>query len=383
MGSEEVDTQESYYDGEVPFGTYPWPGNAEFLPVPGEPPRSGKFGVVWKYERRVNLGYVGIREFVALKFIAASRAVMDAVEEATALRAGRGTDTVVRLVDLFRIPSPLREDEKLFVLATEWVDGLKLDEWIRDGEPLSALNVIDVLSDVAEALSVFHNPPPVPPARPASYTNVPRAHGDIKLENVIVTLKDGRARAKVCDFGVSAVIGAHGFPAGIPRYRAPEMYDEEVTVSGQSDFFQLGIFAAELILRRRLGHILEEEGLDSRVGSRQFAMHVSSILSNTVEERSEVPSVLRSLVRKLLSPDPRLRATTLDVIGVRDEMSVDLARSASQESDPLVARLEALAEPKEGTVRTNRRIGAYLLLGTVALSAGSWLLTGALLQALD
>jgi serine/threonine protein kinase len=304
-----------------PFACAPWPGDDEFEPVPGVAPREGAFGVVWKYKWRPAMGEVQARRYVALKFISEERAALSAIEEALALRAGLGVRSVVKLVKVFRVPDPTHAGKQVVVVATEWVEGVPLDAWIVGREALSPLDVADILCDIADVLDAYHHRPPAPPDWSDGFDSLLRALGDVKPSNAIVTRANGRVHATVCDLGVSAVIGQGRFPAWVPLRAAPEVLAGDLA-RGESDYYQLGLVGAELILLKPLEHLLADHGITTAAfePKHELAIRVSETVIRELQTDQSTPEVLRVLVTRLLTIDPAERATCADVSQARAEL---------------------------------------------------------------
>ncbi len=98
-------------------------------------------------------------------------------------------------------------------LIMEYIDGITLDQLLRDHGDKITLNVVAaVFSDVAHALEVAHENGVL--------------HLDIKLTNVLI---DGQGRAKVVDFGLSQLVNARGFATtggGTIGYMPPEQMQQ-------------------------------------------------------------------------------------------------------------------------------------------------------------
>lgn len=99
---------------------------------------------------------------------------------------------------------------------------------VMDGELISP-----ILQDIARGARFLH----------ASNPKV--IHGDLKAANVLV---DGRFRAKIADFGLSAkkkYLGA----SGTPYWMAPELLRRESNNTAESDVYAFGVLLFELFSR--------------------------------------------------------------------------------------------------------------------------------------
>ena len=127
-------------------------------------------------------------------------------------------------------------------VASEWVDGVPLSEFIqsrdRDGDPISLRGVYNVIAHLCSALSYAHKKGP---------------HGTLRPSVVSVT-RGGRV--KVRDFGVGQVLlksaGPRAFRDSDHSCLAPEVNRGE-PATAQSDVFGIGAILYELLTTRRPG----------------------------------------------------------------------------------------------------------------------------------
>ena len=114
--------------------------------------------------------------------------------------------------------------EDVYFLAMEWVQGVTVDELLRDG-PLSAAGVAQIGMQVADALQYAHE-------------RFQIVHRDVTPRNVIV---DAAGHVRLLDFGIAARVEhtGHGELFGSPGYMAPEQLRGE-SLGPRSDLFSLG-----------------------------------------------------------------------------------------------------------------------------------------------
>ncbi len=134
---------------------------------------------------------------------------------------------IVSLKDYFLYGSNL-------VLVTEYIDGVNLDEYLKQRGRLTEEEVIIFLSQMADALIQAHN------------NNI--IHRDIKLSNILVTGSGENIRFVLVDFGVSRMtegIQMIKRVAGTYYYMAPEQLRGRPCE--QSDLWALGVCAYTLL----------------------------------------------------------------------------------------------------------------------------------------
>ena len=120
------------------------------------------------------------------------------------------------------------------MLIMEFMDMGSLHDILHNESfPLDGDLLLPILRDIAQGVRFLHA------AKPQVI------HGDLKAHNVLV---DGKFRAKVADFGLSAkkIIGA----TGTPFWMAPELLRGESRNTAASDVYSFGIILYEVYSRK-------------------------------------------------------------------------------------------------------------------------------------
>lgn len=130
--------------------------------------------------------------------------------------------------------------DHLFIVM-EYVPGTTVAELMKK-ERLSALQVVEIATQVCEALEFAHDHGVI--------------HRDIKPTNILL---DDRGRARVADFGLAKLTPNHaiakktstrtrvGRALGTPGYAAPEQRRAEPEVDQRADIFSLGVTLYEML----------------------------------------------------------------------------------------------------------------------------------------
>ena len=139
---------------------------------------------------------------------------------------------IVSVYDLGQTP------EGTLYIAMEFIDGPSLKEVIRRNGPLTPLESIDILRQVASALSSAHRKQIV--------------HRDLKSDNLMLATEDGRRVVKLVDFGIaktfdeSTQLTAAGYMLGTPHYMSPEQAAGK-PVDHRADLYSLGVILYEMV----------------------------------------------------------------------------------------------------------------------------------------
>ena len=245
------------------------------------------------------------------------------------------------------------EAEGLLYFAMEVVEGQSLLELMR-AQALAPAEFLEVMAQVCDGLQAAHQKGIV--------------HRDIKPANLMVTRVDGRALAKVLDFGVAKALGTEatqtGQVVGTIAYMAPE-YLSRGQATPSADLFAVAVILYEGLAGRR-----PFSGDTS--GALIYAiLHEAPPEPDPGRLEGLSPS-LRALLRKALAKDPLERFPTARDLGAALRAARDPAWQL--EDTPTVAL------PHTGAAKpASRKRGPWLALGTLALlamGAIAWMVLG-------
>ncbi len=124
------------------------------------------------------------------------------------------------------------EDQGLFYIAMEYIEGHTLAEVLQQHRVLPVEQVISITRNICAGLDFAHTKGII--------------HRDIKPANIMITPEGA---AKIMDFGIAKVSGSltsTGQVLGTPNYMSPEQVKGR-QLDGRSDLFSLGVMLYEML----------------------------------------------------------------------------------------------------------------------------------------
>jgi serine/threonine-protein kinase len=191
----------------------------------------------YRLERELGRGAMGtvylatdptIGRSVAIKTLPLMQTYDEPEQEAAAGRFFKEAEAVGRLdhANIVTVYDAGREHDLAYI-AMDYVSGQSLDAWTAKPDLLPVWEVLEIATQVAEALYYAHG------------RNI--VHRDIKPGNIIYDRDSGTV--KITDFGVARIVDASqtrtGSVLGTPCYMSPEQVAGK-KMDGRSDLFSLG-----------------------------------------------------------------------------------------------------------------------------------------------
>ena len=275
---------------------------------------AGGMGVVYRASHAM------LRRPTAIKLLPPDRAGeanLVRFEREVQLTAELSHPNTIAIYDYGRTP------DGVFYYAMEFLDGINLEELVRDYGSQPAGRVIAILDQVCGALHEAHGHGLV--------------HRDIKPANIILTERGGEPDvAKVVDFGLvkphvadSATAGASmpGVLTGTPHYMSPESMTMPEEADPRSDLYALGAVGYFLVTGKPvfegatvvevLGHHLHTEPVppSQRTSSpvpADFEAVLLQCLRKRREERPADAAALRAALRACANVEPWTNAHAVE-----------------------------------------------------------------------
>jgi hypothetical protein len=247
---------------------------------------AGGMGVVYRAHHAM------LRRPTAIKLLPPDRAGeanLVRFEREVQLTAQLSHPNTVAIYDYGRTP------DGLFYYAMELLDGITLEDLVRQYGPQPPGRVIHIVQQVCGALAEAHGRGLL--------------HRDIKPPNIILTERGGEADvAKVVDFGLvkpfatdtaSATMSASIVLAGTPLYMPPEAITRPDSVDPRSDLYSLGAVAYFLLAGQPV--------FDAATMGEALAHHLSTPPQPLSARVPGVPPDMDVIVLQCLAKEPGAR----------------------------------------------------------------------------
>jgi serine/threonine-protein kinase len=181
------------------------------------------------------------------------------------------------------------EEEDFAFIAMDYVTGVPLSEYTRDGKLLPVNEVYRIIKVVAEALDYAHR------------QNV--IHRDIKPGNIMYNPED--KQVKITDFGIARISDSvktkTGSFLGSPSYMSPEQMTG-AHVDGRADIYSLGVSFYQLLTARLPFKSDSLANLAFKIANEKHKP-IKSV-------RSDLPASATRIINKALQKNPEKRYAT-------------------------------------------------------------------------
>lgn len=203
---------------------------------------------------------------------------------------------VARRINNAHVLKPCNQTRKrnYFYIATEFIKGKTLKQWMIDHPRPSVEAVRDIIEQVASGLRAFH--------RQEMF------HQDLRPDNIMI---DETGTAKIIDFGSVRIAGIAEIDYSVQQetllgtalYTAPECFLGEVG-SKQSDMFSLGVICYQMLSGK---HPYSTNIAKCRTQTELRRLKYKSILNKELV----VPPWIDEAIKKAVHLDPHRRYDTL------------------------------------------------------------------------
>ena len=254
----------------------------------------GGMGIVY-LAREVHLD-----RLVAIKLLPPERAADSTLRD----RFIREARTAAKLSHPNIIPIHSVEDVAGFVFfVMAFVDGETLTSRVRTRGPLAAAEGTRVIREVSWALAYAHGQGLV--------------HRDVKPDNILI--ETGTGRVLVADFGIASVAGAteDGPVSGTPEFMSPEAVLGK-SVDARSDLYALGATAYYAFSGR-----LPIEG---KTPTEVLAKHVTDVPAPLATQGLTVPRKVGVLIDRCLAKEPDQRPDSAHTLAEQLSIAVQQRR---------------------------------------------------------
>lgn len=213
--------------------------------LPVTPPKLGRYEIVDEIGKgAMGVVYLArdplIGRLVALKTFRIGYSVRDQELEQFRIRFMREAQSagILSHPNIVTIHDVVEQTEEgLAFIAMEYVRGTTLKALLQGDQPMSLQFIVDVVSQVADALDYAHAHRVI--------------HRDVKPANILITSDN---KVKITDFGIARLdtsnLTQEGQLLGTPNYMAPEQIQGK-EIDHRADLFALGVVLYEMLTRHK------------------------------------------------------------------------------------------------------------------------------------
>ncbi|MCD4656492.1 MAG: serine/threonine protein kinase [Planctomycetes bacterium] len=177
----------------------------------------------------------------------------------------------------------LRDDEKLYCMAMNYVEGVDLGNLYRKHLRMNMLIPCILTGFIVSRI-----------CRALSYAHKYIVHRDISPENIMI---DRHGVAKLMDFGIAVVAGVQKEFAGKVVYMSPEQLSGD-KLDGRSDIYSLGLVAYQMLTGINL--FVQPEDMSFNEHIVWIARKMAKGFPLPHELRKDVPLALSEIIGKML-----------------------------------------------------------------------------------
>ncbi|MBI5779175.1 MAG: serine/threonine protein kinase [Planctomycetes bacterium] len=237
----------------------------------------------------------------------------------------------------------IAKHEDFYFIVMQYADGESLARAIKREGKIKALEALDIVKEVASALSVAHR------------KNI--IHRDIKPENIMI---NSNGEVKLMDFGLARVLDVAsnlsrtGDILGTPYYLSPEQAQGH-KVDGRADIYSLGVTLYYML-----------SGKKPFEGDTTLAIilkHINERPAPIRKENPEIPECVSNLINRMLEKDPDKRYQTADELVDDLNLCRDRIVAGDSNAKTITASAVSAAVP-------NARTGKIISWKMIGLAGG-------------
>lgn len=216
----------------------------------------------------------------------------------------------------------MRDDEKLYCMAMDYVDGTDLGHLFRAHLRADLLLPCELTAFMISRI-----------CRALAYAHQFIVHRDISPENIMI---NAHGVAKLTDFGIAVAAGKQAEFAGKIMYMSPEQI-QELDIDGRADIFSLGLVSYQMLTGINLLAPPRDASFEQAILGAFERMKQSAPPPHLV--RPDVPEILSAIVMKMIAFDRADRYSSMEDAGNDLEKKYLYAKGFGPTNNSLAAYL--------------------------------------------